>query len=137
MHSRSITAQVALPLLVAAVLPALASAHLATLHLSATVYDGHTSKGVYSSREKVDEGSMRIGEDSSSCTKRSSSMVHCVGSYRLTHGTISFAGTISSSSDTNRLAIIGGTGSYKGARGTVSTEYNRAGIKAKETISFR
>jgi hypothetical protein len=137
MHSRSIKAQVALPLLVAAVLPALASAHLATLHLSATVYDGHTSKGVYSSKEKVYEGSKKIGEDSSSCTKRSSSTVHCVGSYRLTHGTISFAGTILNSSDTNRLAIISGTGSYKGARGTVSTEYNKAGTKAKETISFR
>jgi hypothetical protein len=137
MHRRPIAAQVALALLVTMVFPAVAGAHLATLHLSATVYDGHTSKGVYSSKERVYEGAKKIGEDSSSCTKRSSSTVHCVGSYRFTHGTISFAGTISNSSDTNRLAIISGTGSYRGARGTVSTEYNKAGTKAKETISFR
>ena len=63
--------------------------------------------------------------------------MHCTGSYRLAHGTIEFAGVISSSSNTNRLAITGGTGSYRSARGTVLTEYNRAGTKAKETIFFR
>ena len=113
-----------------------AFAHPAPLHLTATVYGLHSSKGVYSSKEKVFEGSTKLGEDVSNCTKRSPSTVHCTGSYKLTHGTILFSGTISSSSDTNRLKITGGTGSYKNARGTVLTEYNKTGTKAKETITF-
>jgi hypothetical protein len=72
----------------------------------------------------------------STCTKKTSSTVHCTGSYKLTHGTILFSGTISNSSNTNRLTITGGTGSYKGARGTVLTEYNAGETKAKETITF-
>jgi hypothetical protein len=114
-----------------------AIAHPATLHLTATVYDGHTSKGVYSSKEKVYEGTTKLGEDSSSCTKKTSSTVRCTGSYKLRRGTILFAGTISNASDTNRLSITGGSGAYKGARGTVLTEYNRTGTRAKETITFR
>ena len=113
-----------------------ASGHPATLHLTATVYDVHTIKGVYSSKERVYEGTTKVGEDSSSCTKETSSTVHCTGSYKLKHGTILFSGTISDTSDTNRLTITGGTGSYRNARGTVFTEYNRLGTKATETITF-
>jgi hypothetical protein len=109
----------------------------ATLHLSATVYDAHTSKGVFSSKEKLFQGTTKAGEDSSRCTKTSETAVRCTGSYTLTHGTIQFSGTISNASNTNRLTITGGTGSYKGARGTVLTEYNKAGTKAKETLTFK
>lgn len=45
-----------------------------------------------------------------------------VGSYTLDHATIQFSGTIAYASDTNRLTITGGAGSYKAARGTVLTE---------------
>jgi hypothetical protein len=136
MQKRSIPAAVVLAILAAATVSSAAAAHPATLHLTATVYDIHTVKGVSSSREKLYEGSTKLGEDSSSCTKKTSSTVHCTGSYKLTHGTILFSGTISNSSNTNRLTITGGTGSYKNARGTVLTEYNTAGTKAKETITF-
>jgi hypothetical protein len=107
-----------------------------TLHLSATVYDTHTSGHVISSKEKLFQGTTKVGEDSSRCTETSSTATHCVGSYTLKHGTIQFSGTISNASDTNRLTITGGTGTYKGARGTVLTEYNKAGTKAKETLTF-
>jgi len=59
-----------------------------------------------------------------------------VGSHTLSGGTIDFSGTISTTTDTNRLSMTGGTGSYKNARGTVLTEYNRAGTKARETLTF-
>jgi hypothetical protein len=109
----------------------------AALHLTAYVYDAHASRGAYSSREKLYEGSKKVGEDYSRCTEVSASATHCVGSYTLLHGTFQISGTISTSSDTNRLSITGGTGSYKGVRGTVLTEYNRAGTKAQETITFK
>jgi hypothetical protein len=137
MRRPSIPAVAALALITAGgTFSAVAAAHPATLHLTATVYDVHTVKDVSSSKERVYEGSMKVGEDSSTCTRKTSSTAHCTGSYRLTDGTIRFSGTISSS-NTNRLTITGGTGSYKGARGTVLTEYNRLGTKAKETITFK
>jgi hypothetical protein len=33
--------------------------------------------------------------------------------------------------------MTGGSGAYKSARGTVLTEYNKAGTRAKETLSFK
>jgi len=120
-------------------LPAAASAVPATLHLSAAVYDVHESKGgVIYSEEVVSQGTKPVGEDSSRCTPTSNGAFHCVGSYDLTHGTLRFAGMIpNSGGDKNRLTVTGGTGAYKGARGMVTTEYNKAGDKAKETITFR
>jgi hypothetical protein len=107
-----------------------------TLHLTAVVYDAHTSGHVFSSKERLFQGTTKVGEDSSRCTETSSTATRCVGSYTLKHGTIQFSGTISNASDTNRLKITGGTGTYKGAHGTVLTEYNKAGTKAKETLTF-
>jgi hypothetical protein len=117
-------------------LAACGSSHLTTLHLSATVYDVRKSTVVYSSKERVDEGATKLGEDSSTCAASSPDTFRCLGRYTLTSGTIQFSGTISNASNTNRLKITGGTGRYKGARGTVLTEYNSAGTKAKETLSF-
>jgi hypothetical protein len=116
---------------------AVSQASVATLHLRALVYDVHSSKGVFSSREKLFQGNTKVGEDYSRCTEVSKHLTHCVGSYALDHGTIQFAGTISNASDTNRLTITGGTGRYKATRGTVLTEYNKAGTKANETLTFR
>jgi hypothetical protein len=122
---------------VASSLPAAASAKPATLRLSAVVYDVHTGQGeVVSSKEKLSQGGASVGEDSSRCTPVSKTSVHCTGSYELTHGTLQFGGTIARSGAANRLAVLGGTGDYKGARGTVVTEYNKAGTRAKETITF-
>jgi hypothetical protein len=115
-----------------------ASAAPPTLHLNAVVYDVHTSKdGVVSSKEKLTQGTTAIGEDSSRCMPASKTTVRCVGSYTLTRGTLQISGTIPRTGDVNHLAVTGGTASYKGAHGTVVTEYNRAGTKAKETITFR
>jgi len=115
-----------------------ADATLPTLHLSALVYDQHlASDGTFSSRERLTQGTARVGEDFSRCTPSSKTTVHCTGSYTLSGGTFSIAGTISNSSDTNRLEVTGGTGRYRGARGSVLTEYNRSGTRAKETITFK
>ena len=123
---------------VGSALPAAAFAAPPTLHLNAVVYDVHTGKGeVVSSKEKLTQGSTPAGEDSSRCTPASRTTVRCVGSYTLKRGTLQFSGTISRSGGSNRLNVTGGTGSYENARGTVVTEYNRAGTKAKETITFK
>jgi hypothetical protein len=108
-----------------------------TLRLSAVVYDVHTSAGgTVSSHEKLSQSAKHVGEDYSSCVPNSKKTVHCTGSYKLSQGTFSIAGTISKSATTNRLQITGGTGPYKHAHGSVVTEYNRAGTHAKETITF-
>jgi hypothetical protein len=115
-----------------------ADATLPTLHVSALVYDKQTtSGGTFSSREKLTRGGAHIGEDFSRCTPNSKTTVRCTGSYTLSGGTFQIAGTISNDSNTNRLEITGGTGRYRGARGNVLTEYNRAGTSAKETITFK
>jgi len=126
--------------LLAGVTSAFSAAAWATppaLHLNAIVYDTHTSMHVFSSKEKLFQGTTKVGEDSSRCTETSKTATHCVGSYTLKHGTIQFSGTISNASDTNRLTITAGTGTYKGVRGTVLTEYNKAGTKAEETLTFK
>jgi hypothetical protein len=122
---------------VASAFSAGAGATPATLHLNAIVYDTHTSMHVFSSKERLFQGTTKVGEDSSRCTETSSTATHCAGSYTLKHGTIQFSGTISNASDTNRLTITAGTGTYKGVHGTVLTEYNKAGTKAKETLTFK
>jgi hypothetical protein len=137
---RSIAILAVAPLLagIGTALPAVAVAAPSTLHLNAVVYDVHTGNGeVVSSKEKLTQGTTPVGEDSSRCTPASKTTVRCTGSYTLKHGTLQFSGTISRSGATNHLSVTGGTGSYKNARGTVVTEYNRAGTKAKETITFK
>jgi hypothetical protein len=105
-----------------------------TLHLNAVVYDIHESGRVYTDKEKLFQGTTRVGEDSSRCTKLSKSSYRCSGTYTLPHGTLQFSGTVPLGS--NHLAITGGTGIYKGVRGTVATDFNKAGTQAKETLSF-
>jgi hypothetical protein len=114
-----------------------ANAALQPLHLTAVVVSKHwTSSGVYESTEKVSEDGKAIGQDTSRCVPASNHQTRCTGQYTLTHGTIDFGGTIPSGTNTNRLKIARGSGRYKQAQGTVLTEYNRAGTKAHETISF-
>jgi hypothetical protein len=140
-RSRSTRGAVLVAMSIAAVLvlSGLAIAKPATLHLSAVVYDVRSSNGGHltSSKEKVYEGTSKLGEDYSRCTQTTKGSAHCIGSYTLKGGSILFSGTVSTASDTDRLAITGGTGSYRGARGTVVTEYNKAGTKAKETLTFK
>lgn len=54
---------------------AVAEATPATLHLSAIVYDTHQSKGVFSSKERVFQGTTKVGEDYSRCTEATSNDV--------------------------------------------------------------
>ncbi len=119
------------------VLGTAAQAAPATLHLTAIVYQHSSSERgtVFTSRERLYQGPTRVGEDDSRCVTVSRERVRCVGSYTLMRGTIQFAGT-TKISNSETLAITGGTDAYKGARGTVLTEYNRAGTMAKETVSF-
>jgi hypothetical protein len=120
----------------ATALSAVAEAKPATLHLNAVVYDAHLSKEVFSSKEKLFQGTAKIGEDYSRCAPASRTTYRCNGTYLIGNGSIQFAGTISRTNNTNTLKITGGTGTYKGARGTVLTEYNKAGTRAKETLTF-
>jgi hypothetical protein len=113
-----------------------ANAALPTLHLNAVVYYIHFGKrGGPTSKERLYEGAKRVGEDFSRCAPVSKTMFHCVGSFAFARGTLQVSGTVPAGD--NKLAITGGSGIYKGARGTVSTDYNNTYTKAKETLTFK
>jgi hypothetical protein len=60
----------------------------------------------------------RIGHDEVMCTLASRSAGHCMGTFYLPGGTLQAAGYVSFVSSASKVAILGGTGVYAGARGT-------------------
>jgi hypothetical protein len=127
---------ISIAVLLAAAPPATAATP-STLHLNAFVYDAHWSKGrVFASKERLFQAGKLVGEDFSSCTT-SKTIARCVGEYKLRRGTLRISGAVPASSNNNRLRLKGLTGIYEGARGTVLTEYNKAGTQATETLTFR
>jgi len=137
MSSRStLLALLAALLSAVAALPSVASATVVTLHLNAVVFGVHEGKGVFLSRERVSDGKGLVGEDSTRCVSISRSKIRCHGIYTLPQGTIRFSGTQPRFTDSNLLAITGGTGAYAGAHGIVLTQFNRSGSRAKELLKI-
>jgi hypothetical protein len=72
----------------------------------------------------------RLGRVAGTCTvvkrgKFETAQVHCAGSVQLSDGTIEFQGSFTFG-QVIRLAVVGGTQAYEGARGTItSTEAER------------
>ncbi len=109
----------------------------ATLHLSVVVAFKHVNaNGSYELREKVYTGAEQTGEGSTRCSKPSQGRRLCSGAFTLEPGQIDFAGSISDSTSTTRLAITGGEGRYHRARGTVVSVFSRGGTHVAATISF-
>jgi allene oxide cyclase len=62
----------------------------------------------------------RVGTNHGYCTELTTRLVHCVGTARLSGGTLEFAGNVSADQSDFRLAITGGTGALEGAEGQVT-----------------
>ena len=107
------------------------------LHLAATIYDvNETLEGVVSSHEALKLAGRPVGQDFSSCTPDlPATTAHCTGKYHLRGGTIAFSGTVATEGRTRTLTITGGTGRYRGAEGSVVTEY-LSRSHARETITL-
>ena len=110
---------------------------LRVLHLAATVYNvTETLDGTVSSHESLSAGGRHRGQDFSTCVPEPGPTIfHCTGKYTLPGGTLRFAGTIAKGAAT-RLTILGGSGRYRRAEGTVLTEYDARGGHARETITL-
>ena len=73
----------------------------------------------------------RVGEIGGTCTFLKSGTFetatsHCIASMRLADGSIAFQGFVRFGSRTTTIAVVGGTGAYEGARGSLrSTEGRR------------
>lgn len=107
-------------------------------HLSARVYDvNETLEGVVSSHESLRAAGRRVGQDFSTCVPIQEEIsAHCTGKYVLPGGTIRFAGTVGVQRLKQTLTILGGTGRYRDAEGTILTEYAKHAHRASETITL-
>jgi hypothetical protein len=112
-----------------------AEAHPGPLHFNAVIHKPGRQGKVLTSKETLYESGKVVGQDVSRCTETPSSRLQCRGTYTLHNGTIRFAGTIGFGN--NRIPITGGTGTYRGAHGTVSTIFNKTETRATETLMFR
>jgi hypothetical protein len=104
---------------------------------STLIENGPRKRGSHSSRPVVGDqiilsipiadaaGSTRLGTASATCTvvrvtRSGAPRLTCSGVYELNDGDIVVTGRLSGG-NTDRLAVIGGTGAYAGARGTLSS----------------
>jgi hypothetical protein len=79
----------------------------------------------------------RVGGLHGYCTLLTHRLVHCVGTARLAGGTFEFSGNISGEASDFRIAITGGTGSFKGAEGqAVIHNLNADGSLSRDVIEL-
>jgi hypothetical protein len=79
----------------------------------------------------------RVGSNHGYCLVLKANLVHCVGTGRLPGGTFEFSGNISGEASDFRIAITGGTGSFKGAEGqAVIHNLNADGSLSRDVIEL-
>ena len=80
-------------------------------------------------------GSKVVGHDRVSCTHMGKTSMQCTASFVLTGGTLVVAGKVVYANKANTLAIVCGTGLYKGARG-ILTIRDQSSTKTVQTFAF-
>jgi hypothetical protein len=77
----------------------------------------------------------QVGALHAHCVIESKSVLHCIGTGRLFHGTLEFAGEATFTGPDSTFAITGGTGEFDGAEGHVSVHsLNSEGTLSRDTI---
>jgi hypothetical protein len=77
----------------------------------------------------------QVGSLHAHCVIESQSVLHCVGTGRLFHGTLEFAGEATFTGSDSSFAITGGTGAFDGAEGHVHVHsLNSEGTLSRDTI---
>jgi hypothetical protein len=79
----------------------------------------------------------RVGGLHGYCTVLRAQLARCVGTARLTGGSIEFSGNISDGASDIRIAVTGGTGALKGAEGQVTVhQLNADGSLSRDVIEL-
>jgi hypothetical protein len=126
---------IALALVAALALPAGAAAAPIRIAAVATQTTSKTSGKRLTFTEQLMSGAKVIGHDRVTCTSSSKTAASCTALFTLTHGTISVKGTVSFTAASSTLAIVRGTGAYKGRKGTL--ELTPAGTRSLEEFTIR
>jgi Dirigent-like protein len=75
----------------------------------------------------LNQANARVGTLEALCTATRSGRTferasfHCNGTFRLRDGSLALSATFRGSDDTPLIAVVGGTGAYEGARGSVTS----------------
>jgi hypothetical protein len=119
----------------ALVLPAVASAKPSTFTAQAyQTSDSHSGK-TQRFAETLKVGGKVAGHDKITCTLASAASARCTATFTFATGTLVVSGLLNTQKDKNNLAIVGGTGAYKGARGVLHLNFLSA-TRAVETYAF-
>jgi hypothetical protein len=102
-----------------AILPLQGRAARPPLSLQSVLTSQHPTAHGYTIRENLFRGSTRVGAGSGACRSAGATATSatCRVTLRLSTGAIVVAFTISFATDSGRLTVDGGTGTYAGARG--------------------
>ena len=120
------------------VLPAIALAKPHNFTAQARMTSQTRSGNTVTFKEKLTVGKRAIGTDKVVCVAAGGPVFNCHGVYTLTspRGTIKAAGKNDQSKTINIVRITGGTGAFKGAKGTIEVRVNGA-TGSLQTFTFR
>ena len=115
-------------------LPAVASAKPATFTAQAYQTSDTHSGNTQHFTETLKVGGKVVGHDKIAC-KIAAASAHCTATFTFATGTFTVSGPLNPSKTKNTLAIVGGTGAYKGAKGVMHLNFLSA-THAVETYVF-
>jgi Dirigent-like protein len=119
----------------ALVLPAVASAKPATFTAQAYQTSDTHSGNTQRFAETLKVGGKVVGHDKITCKLSSATKAQCTATFTFAAGTFTVAGPLNGEKAKNDLAIVGGTGAYKGAKGVLHLDFLSA-TRAVETYAF-
>jgi hypothetical protein len=120
----------------ALVLPAVASAKPATFTAQAYQTSDTHSGNTQRFAETLKVGGKVVGHDKIACKVVSATSAQCTATFTFAAGTFMVAGPINPAKAKNTIPIVGGTGTYRGAKGALHLDFLSA-TRAVETYAFR
>ena len=117
-------------------LPAVASAKPATFTAQAyQTSDSHSGNTQHFTETLKANGAV-IGTDKIACVLTSASAAKCTAVFTFAKGTVMVAGLLKQNQPSTTMTITGGTGAYKGAKGSMALHF-LSGTKSTETFTFK
>jgi hypothetical protein len=116
-------------------LPAIASATPATFTAQAYQTSDTHSGSTQRFAETLKVGGKVAGHDKITCKVGTATRAQCTATFTFATGTFMVAGPLNPEKAKNNLPIVGGTGSYKGAKGVLHLDF-LSGTRAVETYAF-
>jgi hypothetical protein len=119
----------------ALILPAAASAKPSTFTARAYQTSDTHSGSTQRFAETLKVGGKVAGHDKITCKVVSAARAQCTATFTFATGTFMVSGPLNPEKAKNTLAIVGGTGSYNGAKGVLHLDFLSA-TRAVETYVF-